>query len=74
MFKFIYRFFTSPFVKFVFKFIASLASALAVISGYLFFVNMNTKGRDEEINEMGDELDDEDEDDDIIDHPSDGYF
>lgn len=41
MFKLIYNIFTSPFFKVFFKIIASLASAIAVISGYLFFVNRN---------------------------------
>lgn len=75
MFRLIYRLLTSPFVKFLFKFIASLTSAIAVISGYLFFVNMNTKSRDEELNESKNELDEEEEDDDdVIEYPSDGFF
>ncbi len=54
MLKLIYNIFTSPFVKVLFKFIASLASAIAVISGYLVFVNRNYKGRQEDEKEQDD--------------------
>ena len=62
MFKLIYKFLTSPFFKILFKIIASLASAIAVISGYLFFVNMSSKHRQEDTESKEFEEEDEEED------------
>ncbi len=59
MFKLVYKFLSSPFLKILFKIIASLASAIAVISGYLFFVNMSSKHRQEDT-ENEDEFEQED--------------
>ena len=48
MLKVIYRVFTSTPVKIVVRIIASFASAIVVVSGYLFLVNMSIRGKEDE--------------------------
>lgn len=47
MLKLIYAFFTSKPVKLLIRIIASFASAIVVVSGYLFIVNLNEKNKEE---------------------------
>lgn len=56
MFKLIYRFFTSTPVKIFVRIIASLASAIVVVSGYLFILNMSTRGKEEDEEEILDPI------------------
>lgn len=49
MINFIHKIFTSRFLKIVVRIIASLASAIVVVSGYLFFINMQARHKDGEL-------------------------
>ncbi len=49
MFSLIHKIVTSSLFKFILRFLASLASAIAVISGYLFFVSINIKDKEDEV-------------------------
>lgn len=61
MLKLLQRIFTSKVVKVIVRIIASFASAIVVVSGYLFIVNMNERDR-EEIGSNENEEESEDKD------------
>ena len=56
MLKVIYRVFTSTPVKIVVRIIASFASAIVVVSGYLFLVNMSIRGKEDEEEPIAEEV------------------
>ncbi len=49
MLKLIHTIFTSSVFKLFIRFLASLASAIAVISGYLIYLNMLAKNKEEDV-------------------------
>ena len=61
MFRLLFKILSSRLFKLLFRMIGSVASALLVISGYLFYLNLNSKYRSSE-SDMIDESEFEDGD------------
>lgn len=61
MMKLLHGFFTSSAFRLLIRIIASLASAIVVVSGYLFFVNLSSRTREDELTEVVGDSEDEEE-------------
>ena len=53
------RFFKSRFLKILLRIVASLASAIVLISGLLFFMSLGTKAKDDNSPSIKEEKDEE---------------
>lgn len=60
MFQLIKGIFTSRILRFLFRLVASLASAVLVVSGYLFFLSVNERHKEDDIPDSTDDQEDED--------------
>jgi len=64
MFQIIKGIFTSRILRLLFRLITSLASAVLVVSGYLFFLSVNERNRDDDNIESSEDAEDDNIDDD----------